>query len=83
MDHTVATSFFRQTVGQGTGPEHLTRGLGMDGDGVIGEESDVLLIMLTGFVIFSAAFSIKYGINPWIRLSPANVSDASSEATKV
>lgn len=70
-------------VERGTNPERLTRELALGEGNILAQYHSVLLIMLTGFVILRAALSNKYGINPWMRLSPENVSEASSEATKV
>ena len=39
-----------------------------------------LRIIATGLLIFIAALSMKYGMNPCIRFSPASDSDASSDA---
>jgi len=39
-----------------------------------------LRIIATGLLIFNAALSMKYGIYPCIRFSPASDSDASSDA---
>jgi hypothetical protein len=41
---------------------------------------DTLRIIATGLLIFNAALSMKYGMNPCIRFSPASDSDASSDA---
>jgi hypothetical protein len=40
----------------------------------------VLRIIATGLLIFNAVLSMKYGMNPCIRFSPASDSDASSDA---
>lgn len=44
------------------------------------ESEGVLRIMATGLLIFKAALSMKYGMNPCIRFSAASDSDASSAA---
>lgn len=39
-----------------------------------------LRIIATGLLIFNAVLSMKYGMNPCIRFSPASDSDPSSDA---
>jgi hypothetical protein len=64
---------------QEKGPRYLIRRIRKDKK-TAGKKGK-LRIMLMGLLILSAPLSIKYGMRLWVRLRPANDSEALSEAT--
>ncbi|SRR6266851_5513539 len=77
---TVEADFDRRRAVPGKGQERLSKsGIGTK---VVRKRRGALRIIATGLLIFNAALSIKYGMKPCMRFSPASDSDASSAATK-
>lgn len=76
---TVEVNFGPRTVEPRKGREQLDKlNYGHDAK----KRRGALRIIATGLLIFNAALSIKYGMYPCMRFSPAKDSDASSAATK-